>query len=106
MKKKVALVFIAFMILMQSCVLAQNEQTFEVDALDVFSKVDGEGYHDEAGMSFDAPQFSNLGCVILHGGDWVKYDLSSFPAGTYSLTAKIANKKVENIPGMLSTFSI
>lgn len=97
MKKKVALVFIAFMILMQSCVLAQNEQTFEVDALDVFSKVDGEGYHDEAGMSFDAPQFSNLGCVILHGGDWVKYDLSSFPAGTYSLTAKIANKYATNL---------
>jgi len=97
MKKKVALVLIAFMILIQSCVFAQNEQTFEVDALDVFSKVDGEGYHDEAGMSFDAPQFSNLGCVILHGGDWVKYDLSSFPAGTYSLTAKIANKYATNL---------
>lgn len=97
MKKRVALLCIAFMVLMQNWVFAQNEQTFNVDALDVISKVDGEGYHDEAGMPFDALQFSQSGCAVLHGGDWTKYDLSSFPKGTYSLTAKIANKYATNL---------
>ena len=97
MKKRIALLFMVFTFLITNCAFAQVGQIINVDALDVLSMVDGEGYHDVAGMSFDAPQFSNNGCAILHNGDWTRYDLSSLPNGTYTLTARIANKYATNL---------
>ena len=59
--------------------------------LNVISTTDGEGYHDVASQDFWSNSVTPLGvscgAVMLHGtGDWVAYDISELPAGSYDIT--------------------
>ena len=61
---------------------------FALRGKDVYSTVEGEGYHDEAGLDFSNSKVSNGNSAILDSKDWMAYDISGVEDdGAYDLVA-------------------
>jgi hypothetical protein len=73
------------------------EKKIKVDSRNVVSQTPGEGYHDEAGESFTHNNMVQGGSVILHAGDWTRYDATLFETGLYSVRVRISNKAATSI---------
>lgn len=51
----------------------------------VYSKVEGEGYHDEAGLDFSDSRVQTGNIIILHAKDWAVYNVSDIQSGVYDI---------------------
>ncbi len=61
---------------------------FALRGKDVYSTVEGEGYHDEAGLDFSSGKVSIGNSAILNSKDWMAYDISGVEDdGAYDLVA-------------------
>lgn len=94
MRKFLCLTLALLMIL--SCSVNVFAEIVEIRGLDVINTVDGDGWHDENGQPFDTIYVNDRISLILHYGDWGKYDISSLDSGTYDLT--LCGATTGNVP--------
>lgn len=57
----------------------------------VVSDVAGEGFYDDAGLSFYDSRVCDKDAVIQHTNDWLCYDISSFESGYYNIFAELSS---------------
>jgi len=55
----------------------------------VYSHVEGEGYHDEGGLPFSDSRMQTGKTVILHAKDWAAYDVSNIKSGVYDVVVSV-----------------
>lgn len=56
----------------------------------IFSKVEGEGFHDEAGLPATDGRVVTSTEFIMHKSDWAAYDISKVESGTYDVNVCVA----------------
>lgn len=58
----------------------------------VYSHIEGEGYHDEGGLTFTDSKMQTGNSVILHSKDWAAYNVSDVKSGVYDIIICVGTK--------------